>query len=73
VEKWRSFTVKNGILNRTGEVIENYWRSGEVTNLNKDHTSYNLFLKMKRNNYRHTFIFQVTSKSDILLGLKDDL
>jgi len=32
VEKWRSFTVKNGILNRTGEVIENYWRSGEVTN-----------------------------------------
>ena len=28
---------------------------------------------MKQNNYRHAFIFQVTSTTEILLGLKDDL
>ena len=32
-----------------------------------------LILQMKQNNYRHAFVFQVQAKSDILIGLKDDL
>jgi len=32
-----------------------------------------LILQMKQNNYRHAFVFQVQAKSEILLGLKDDL